>query len=109
MLHEVHRPLLGSASADVCLHLLPRKGVTTEVDQHLIGLLVQACGFDLVFEGTDSGADEGFAVLPDWADLQPLLCAIPLLQSMPWEPHSDIRRYNRPGGSMHGWIVAVQL
>ena len=53
---------------------------------------LQACSFDLVFEAADDGREEGFAVLPEWADLQPLQCAIPLLQSMPWEPHSHILR-----------------
>ena len=36
--------------------------------------------------------EEGFAVLPEWADLGPVRCALPLLQSMPWAPGSPVLR-----------------
>ena len=52
---------------------------------------LQASGFELVFEAAE-GQEEGFAVLPEWADLHPVRCALPLLQTMPWAPHDEVLR-----------------
>ena len=54
-------------------------------------MCVQACGFELVFEAAE-GQEEGFAVLPEWADLGPVRCALPLLQTLPWQADSPVLR-----------------